>query len=68
MLSYSKSGGDLIPLKVIDYEDRNESESRYYNLENLEPGKTYTFRLDCYSDEEITYGTLVTKQVTTSSQ
>lgn len=67
LLSYS-SGGAFFPLKVIDYEDRNESESRYYNLENLEPGKTYTFRLDCYSDEEMTYGTWNTKQVTTSSQ
>lgn len=67
LLSYS-SGGAFIPLKVIDYEDRNESESRYYNLENLEPGKTYTFRLECFSDEEMTYESICSINVTTNSQ
>ncbi len=59
LLSYSKttSDSDFIPLKIIDYEDRNNFDSRYYELKNLESGTTYYFKLTCYIDEAMTLGT-----------
>lgn len=59
LLSYSKTDtdSDFIPLKIIDYEDRNNFDSRYYELKNLESGTTYYFKLTCYIDEAMTLGT-----------
>lgn len=72
LLSYSKKAdGEYIPLKVIDYINKDLSDSKYYTLDNLEPGTTYYFKLTCYADEAMSedYSTYSgRKSITTNTQ